>query len=265
MKGSDMSNRPSRIVVVDDDPRIQKMLVDAFRSESFEAHMAGDAATMLRIVGRMDIDIVALDIGLPGEDGLSALRHLRAFSDVPVVLITGRSDTVDKVLGLELGADDYICKPFHIRELVARVRAVLRRRDAAGRPMVGREVEEALGIEGWRIDLVTRQVTDPDGAVKDLTGAEFDLLKLFVTNPNRVLSRDQIMDRLKGREWSPYDRTIDMQVRRLRSKIEADPARPKWIRTVRGAGYVFSAKVSALRPRAASSAPPIAVREGAGV
>jgi DNA-binding response OmpR family regulator len=258
-----MTVRTTRILVVDDDARIRKMIRDAFDAEAFEVHEAADATSMLRVIARMNVDLVALDIGLPGEDGLSALRRLRGASDVPVVLITGRADTVDKVIGLELGADDYVCKPFHLRELVARVRAVLRRRDATQRATAFGGAEEVLVFDGWRIDLVARQVRDPRDATQDLTAAEFDLLKLFATNPNRVLSRDKIMDRLKGREWSPYDRTVDMQVRRLRSKIEPDPAHPRWIKTVRGAGYVFATKVSCAADEAGARTPSVRVGVGA--
>ena len=237
--------RRNRILVVDDDPRIRKLLRDAFERENFDVIEASDSASMLRSVARFEVDVIALDIGLPGEDGLSAARKLRAGSDVPILMITGKGDTVDKVLGLELGADDYICKPFHIREVVARVRAVLRRREVAmQRAAQAVAPREVVRFDGWRIDLARRELRRENGEEQELTGAEFELLRLFVANPNKVLSRDQIMDRLKGRAWSPYDRGIDMQVRRLRKKIEEDPAHPRRIKTIRGAGYLFAAVVS---------------------
>ncbi len=236
--------RRTRILIVDDDPRVRKVLREAFDGENFDVIEAPDAGSMLRTVGRMEIDVIALDIGLPGEDGLTAARRLRTVSDVPIVMITGKGDTVDKVLGLELGADDYICKPFHIREVIARVRAVVRRRDVAMRTAArALAPRETIAFNGWRVDLTRRELRRDDGEEQELTGAEFELLKLFVTNPNKVLSRDQIMDRLKGRAWSPYDRGIDMQVRRLRQKIEEDPSHPRCIKTIRGAGYLFAAAV----------------------
>lgn len=245
-----MSNqRKSQILVVEDDAKVRRLLKTGFEEEGFEVVEAATADEMRARLAERDVDVISLDLGLPGEDGLSVTRSLRATSDVPLVIITGKNDTLDTVLGLELGADDYIPKPFHMREVVARVRAVLRRREAAQRRAGARETsgEEIIAFDGWVVDLTRREVRRRDGEVRDLTGGEFDLLRMFVTHPNRVLTRDQIMDALKGRAWSPYDRAIDMQVRRLRQKIEADPAHPRHIKTVRGAGYMFSAAVEAHR------------------
>jgi two-component system phosphate regulon response regulator OmpR len=242
---TEMKSRP-RVMVVDDESRIRGILREAFEREGLEVLEAGDAETMFRLLARFECDVIALDLGLPGEDGLSVTRRLRGTSDVPIVMITGRGEVVDKVIGLELGADDYVSKPFHIREVVARVRAVIRRRQvAAQRAAPPVEADAAVAFDGWRLDLPRRELRRMSGEEQDLTAAEFELLKYFVTHSNRVLSRDQIMDHLKGRSWSPFDRGVDMQVRRLRMKIEDNPAHPRHIKTVRGAGYLFATKVEA--------------------
>lgn len=243
-----------RIMVVDDNPKIRGLLNEALDREGFEVHEVGDAEAMTALLARLSFDAIALDIGLPGEDGLSVMRRLRTTSDVPVVMITGKGDLVDKVIGLEFGADDYICKPFHVREVVARIRAVLRRRDQAERHAARTSpASDRLAFEEWIMDLGRRELHRRSGGTTDLTFAEFELLKLFVTQPNRVLTRDKIMDHLKGRAWSPYDRCVDMQVRRLRLKIEEDPSAPALIKTVRSAGYLFAGRVEAVSAEPAAT------------
>lgn len=245
----------SRILVVDDDARVRSILREAFGAEGFDVSEAGNARSALELYASRGADVVALDLGLPDGNGLNTAKQLRAGSDVPIVIITARGDPVDTVLGLEFGADDYIRKPFHIREVVARVKAVMRRREAAiERATRALAPQQVVEFDDWRLHLGRRELVDRDGVESPLTSSEFDLLKLFVTSPGAVLSRDWLMDQLKGRSWSPYDRGIDMQVRRLRNKIEIDPARPRIIKTVRGTGYMFSASVKVAGADAPSDA-----------
>ena len=235
-----------RILIVDDERRVSRALAETLRHDGFEVSEATTARDMLQILGRARVDAITLDLGLPDEDGLTLLRRIRHVSDVPIVVISGKSDPVDRVLGLEVGADDYVCKPFHLREVVARLRAVIRRRETAKLRATEHDRHRRLAFDGWILDIARRVLTRADGEEQELTGSEFDLLALFAANPGEVLHRDTIMDRLKGRRWSPFDRGIDMQVRRLRQKIEADPARPHLIKTVRGVGYIFAAEVEEL-------------------
>jgi DNA-binding response OmpR family regulator len=190
---------------------------------------------------------VTLDLNLGGEDGLELARQIRAKNDVPIIMISGKGDTIDRVVGLELGADDYISKPFHLREVLARVRAVLRRYET-GAASSGAAAETAASgrfrFEHWTLDTARRDLFSRDGAPQGLTTAEFNLLEILVSRPGRVLSRDNIMDLLKGADWSPVDRTIDNLVARLRRKVEPDPDAPRLIKTVRGVGYVFTPEVS---------------------
>jgi DNA-binding response OmpR family regulator len=189
---------------------------------------------------------VTLDINLPGQDGFALAREVRATRNVPIVMISGKQDPVDTVVALELGADDFITKPFHLREVLARVRAVLRRYqhdDASPQVTQAQAGNDALVFEGFTMSRSRRELVDQSGRIVELTAAEFNLLDLFVSNPARVMSRDHIMDRLKGNEWSAFDRSIDTLVARLRKKIEGDTEHPRLIKTVRGVGYVFAAEV----------------------
>lgn len=203
---------------------------------------AGNGAQMRACLGDEAISLVTLDLTLGGEDGLELARELRATRNIPIIMITGKGDTIDRVVGLELGADDYIAKPFQLREVLARVRAVLRRYGAnePGAPASAPQ-EERFAFEGLVLDIPRRELRDAAGGLKELTTAEFNLLEIFVKRPRRVLSRDNIMDLLKGHEWSPLDRSIDALVGRLRKRVEADPNNPVLIKTVRGVGYVFTA------------------------
>lgn len=238
------------VLIVDDEARIRTMVRRYLLEEGLRVSEAGDGTAMRAVLAREDIDLVLLDLMMPGEDGLALARDIRRDSDVPIIMVTGKGDLIDRVVGLEAGADDYIAKPFHLREVLARIRTVSRRtrvRDAA--PAAAAAAPEAapqaqsLAFEGWTLDLLRRELRAADGADVALTAAEFELLRAFLLHPNRVLSRDQLMDLAKGRDWAAYDRTVDTQVLRLRRKIEADPARPLLIRTVRGAGYLFAAPV----------------------
>jgi len=188
------------------------------------------------------IDLVTLDLMLGGENGLTLAANMPGSHRVPIIMITGKGDTIDRVVGLEIGADDYIAKPFHPREVVARVRAVLRRA-GADVPPAQAATGERLAFDAWVLDLGRRELTAAPHAIRDLTTAEFNLLEAFVRRPHRVLSRDVIMDILKGHNWTPLDRSIDALVSRLRRKIEADPDKPLLIKTVRGVGYVLACDV----------------------
>ncbi len=184
------------------------------------------------------IDLVILDIMLPGKDGLTLCRELRASKSIPVIMLTARGEATDRVIGLEVGADDYLAKPFDVRELEARIRAVLRRtpHEAGG----SGDGKPTFAFSGWRLDARQRHLFSPEGAMVDLTSGEFDLLLVFVERPQRVLSRNQLLDLARGRDAAPFDRSIDVQVSRLRRKIEADPRAPELIKTVRSGGYVFT-------------------------
>jgi DNA-binding response OmpR family regulator len=188
---------------------------------------------------------VTLDLTLGADDGLALLRQVRAQDDVPVIMVSGKGDPIDRVVGLELGADDYIAKPFILREVLARVRAVLRRHEPArsGLAASGAEHHERLRFDDWILDVTSRELRSAEGKVRELTTGEFNLLELFVRRPHRVLSRDEIMDLLKGHDWSPLDRSIDALVGRLRKKIEPEHASPSHVKTVRGVGYMFASDV----------------------
>jgi two-component system, OmpR family, response regulator len=199
---------------------------------------------------RETIDLVLLDLKMPGEDGLSLARNIRQNSEIPIIMLTGKGDLVDRVAGLESGADDYITKPFELREILARIRSVLRRTNPGSNTsghisnMAGQEnANEVLAFEGWRLDLLRRELRCQTGSPVPLTAGEFELLAAFAKNPNRVLNRDQLIDLVKGRDWASYDRGVDTQVMRLRKKIETDPHNPSLIKTVRGVGYVFATSV----------------------
>ncbi len=234
-----------RILVVDDEEDIRELLANYLGNFGFEVTTVADGNAMRAHLAECRTDLVLLDLGLPGEDGLVLARELREREDAPgIVIVTGRGQPVDRIIGLELGADDYIAKPFDLRELVARVRSVLRRvRGDAGGASAGSPAER-FEFDGWRIDFASRSLVRADGEPVALTTGEFDLLATFVRNPNRALSRDQLMDRLYRREAGPFDRAIDVQVGRLRRKIERDPAEPELIKSVRGVGYLFAARVT---------------------
>jgi len=237
------------ILVVDDDPRIRTLLRRYLEGEGFEIEEAADGEAMLRHMAKSSVDLVMLDLMIPGEDGLSLARKIRATSAVPIIIVTGKGELTDRVVGLELGADDYITKPFHLREVLARIRTVLRRSAAKAQVPESRGPEASTGdcvrFDGWRFDLARRELHAADGSLVPLTTAEYQLLAAFVRSANRVLDRDRLMDLTRGRDWSPLDRSIDTQIGRLRKKIEADPAHPQLVKTVRGAGYVFTPKVEA--------------------
>lgn len=233
------------VLIVDDEPEVRALLRSGLEGEGYSILEAADGAQALALVERVPISLVTLDLKLGGEDGLKVARELRAAKNVPIIMITGKGDAIDRIVGLELGADDYIPKPFLMREVTARVRAVLRRYMGATGP-TGAAAEpdgERYSFDGWVVDVPRREVRDPGGEIRDLTTAEFNLLALFLQKPGRVLSRDEIMDLLKGHDWNPMDRSIDALVARLRKKLEPDSERPALVKTVRGVGYVFAGAV----------------------
>jgi DNA-binding response OmpR family regulator len=237
-----MTSSP-HLLVVDDDPGVLDLLRRYFTGQGFEVSTAANGAEMRSALTRTDVDLMLLDLGLPGEDGFELTRQLRLSWNGALIIITGRGESVDRVVGLELGADDYVTKPFELRELLARVRSVLRR--AASTAAAGGETGgSVLHFTDLRLDLLARTLHTSGGKAIALTTGEYELLRVFVEFPNRVLTRDDLMDQIHGRSAGPFDRAIDVQVARLRRKIEADPANPELIKSVRGAGYVFSARVS---------------------
>ncbi|HMA50407.1 MAG TPA: response regulator [Magnetospirillaceae bacterium] len=231
------------ILVVDDDPLIRSLLRRYLIGEGFRVSEAVDGAGVRAALAQDPIHTVLLDLVMPGEDGLSLARQIRQRSNVPIIMLTGKGELIDRVVGLESGADDYVTKPFELRELLARIRAVLRRTSQQPLPELAAAPGETLLFEGWGLDLVKRELRDPAGSAVPLTAGEFELLRVFASNPNRVLSRDRLIELVKGRDWASFDRAIDTQVGRLRKKIEADPANPTLVKTVRGGGYIFAASV----------------------
>lgn len=229
------------LLVVEDEDDIVALIQRYFRNNGFRVTAASDGAAMREVLGRETVDVVLLDLGLPREDGLELCRYLRAQWHGAIVMVTGRGESVDRVVGLELGADDYVTKPFELRELLARVRSVLRRI----RPLQPASTPAGTSImfSGFVLDLRRRTLTGPEGEEVALTTGEFDLLKVLAEHADRVLTRDQIMGHLHGRDAGPFDRSIDVQVGRLRRKLEIDPSRPQLIKSVRGSGYLFAPQV----------------------
>jgi DNA-binding response OmpR family regulator len=236
---------PAHILIVDDEPEVRRLLEAGLKAEGYAVSEAADGASLLAILDKKHVDLITLDVRLGGEDGFNLAREVRATNNVPIIMISGKGDTIDRVVGLELGADDYIAKPFQMREVLARIRAVLRRYENQG-PEARRAPQAEKGrrfeFDGWLLDAARRALTNPEGKDCELTTAEFNLLLLLVERPGRVLSRDELMDLLKGHDWTPLDRSIDGLVARLRKKIERGEV-PHLVKTVRGVGYVFAAQV----------------------
>jgi DNA-binding response OmpR family regulator len=230
------------ILLVDDDPGLRDLLKDYLGANGYEVAEAGDGAAMKQALAQRQPDLVLMDLMLPGEDGLSLTRWIRSQGDLPIIMLSARGEEVDRVVGLEVGADDYLPKPFSPRELLARIRAVVRRRAGAAREPAAAADGYAFGP--YRLDPAAHRLLRGDAEVS-LTTADFALLRVFLEHPNRVLSRDVLMDLLKGYDRAPFDRSIDVRVTRLRRKIEDDPASPAYVRTVRGEGYLFSTKGAA--------------------
>jgi DNA-binding response OmpR family regulator len=234
------------ILIVDDEPEVRTLLRTGLEGEGFAVAEAADGRGAMALLDKLPISLVTLDLKLGGEDGLKVARELRAARNTPMIMITGKGDAIDRIVGLELGADDYIPKPFLMREVIARIRAVLRRYANPAAAAAETSTDQRYGFDGWAVDLARREVRDPAGAARELTTAEFNLLALFVQKPGRVLSRDELMDLLKGHDWTPMDRSIDALVARLRKKLEPDSERPMLVKTVRGVGYAFAGAVKKL-------------------
>jgi two-component system OmpR family response regulator len=235
---------PPHILIVDDDRDIRSLLADYLEANGCKTSTAADGAAMHQALASHRIDLVVLDLTLPGEDGLTLCRNLRAHSSLPVVMLTARGSALDRILGLEMGADDYLPKPFEPRELLARIRSVLRRTRALP-PNLEAPTAERLGFAGWSLDLTARHLVDPQGMVVSLSGAEFRLLKVFLEHPNRVLNRDQLLNLTQGRDADPYDRSVDLMISRLRQKLGEDARAPQLLKTVRNEGYVLATAVAA--------------------
>ena len=237
-----MSER-ARVVVVDDEADIRETVGDYLRLNGFEVLAAESGEAMRALLASESVDLAILDINMPGEDGLSLARFLRETSDVGIVMLTASGETVDRIIGLEMGADDYLPKPFDLRELMARIKAVLRRRESAGQiARISADGTETLVRFGrCLLNLDSHKLFDAEGEEISITSMEYDLLKVFAEHPNRVLNRDQLLEYAHNRDWEPFDRSIDIRIMRLRRKIEEDPGKPQVIKTVRGVGYMFMA------------------------
>jgi two-component system OmpR family response regulator len=231
----------TRVLLVDDEPSLRQPLADYLVRQGFVVRQAEDAAKARSALIEETPDLVLLDVMMPGEDGLSLCRHLTEAKNIPVILLTAKGEATDRIVGLEIGADDYVVKPFEPRELVARIRSVLRRANKAS--AVAPEEDALYEFEGWQLDPLKRRLTDPEGTVVPLSSAEFRLLVAFLTHPRQVLDRDRLLDMVQGREAHLFDRAVDNQVSRLRRKMETDSRDPKLIQTVWGGGYRLAADV----------------------
>lgn len=234
------------LLIVDDDVEIRHLLEQLLTKYEYKTYTASEGEAMFRVLETETIDLILLDILLPGDDGFVLCRKIRAKYSIPIIMLTAIGEATDRIVGLEMGADDYLTKPFNTRELIARIKAVTRRTqggslDTADLASAGEEIVE---FEGWRLQKASRSLLSPEQIEVVLSAGDYDLLCAFIDRPQKVLSRDQLLDFTKNRHAGPFDRSIDIQVSRLRYKIEADPKNPKLIKTVRGGGYFFSPKVS---------------------
>ena len=230
------------IAILDDEAEVRTMLEQALRGANFEVSSASTGRDLKTILEHQTIDLILLDLMLPGEDGLTICREIRAQSNVPIIMFTGMTHEADRIIGLEMGADDYMAKDTSTREIIARIKATLRRQG-----MVSAQTEDRKRVatfDGWKLDGVRRELHDPEDVLVDLTSGEFDLLAALIERPNRLMTRDLLLDITKGRQADVFDRSIDITISRLRQKIEEDPKNPQFIKTVRGKGYIFSAEIS---------------------
>ncbi len=235
------------VLVIDDDAAMRALIADYLGENDLRVTAVATGADMQMVLLEHAVDVVVLDLRLAGEDGMQLAKDLRATSEIPIIIVSGRKDEADRVMGLELAADDYITKPFSPRELLARLRAVLRRYQTSAEVLPARnEKRRAYRFAGWELNLRTRRLTGADGQRVELTNGEFSLLEAFCAAPQRVLTREQLLDLSRLHNAEVYDRSIDVQILRLRRKIEANPSRPEYIKTERGAGYVFDTRVDVL-------------------
>lgn len=240
--GAAMQTTP-HILFVEDDREISALVARYLRDNDFRVSLAADGKEMQTIIEASRVDLVILDLMLPGEDGFTLCRRLRDQSGIPIIILTAKHEEIDRVIGLEMGADDYVTKPFSPRELLARVKAILRR--VGSQSTLAYQPQAKLAtFEGWKVDLARRIVENPQEARIAVTDAEFDLLRVFCERPGRVLSRDQLLEMTQGRTAGPFERSIDILVSRLRRKIEPNPQEPEYIRTVRSGGYMFTPEVA---------------------
>ena len=230
------------ILVVDDDAEIRSLLCDYLRRNGYQATAVADGKAMWAARARNAVDLIVLDVMLPGEDGLTLCRRLRAETDTPVIMLTARGEETDRIVGLEIGADDYLAKPFSPRELLARIKSVLRRARSLPNNLKADEARR-IRFAGWTLDTAARHLVSAEGVVTSLSGSEYQLLRILLSHPNHVLTRDQIMLLAKGREADPLERTVDLQVSRLRHRLGDDLDEPRLIKTVRGQGYVLAVPV----------------------
>lgn len=234
--------QPNTLLIVDDDRDIRSLLADYLETHGYTALTAADGNAMWTVLDQHKVDLLVLDLNMPGEDGLTLCRNLRAKSSLPVIMLTARAEPLDRILGLEMGADDYLPKPFEPRELLARIRSVLRRTHNANN---GNETQaRRIRFGDWVLDLVARHLISPDQRVIALSGSEYKLLHFFLVHANTVLNRDQLLNMTQGRDADPFDRSIDIQISRLRQKLGEDARSPQIIKTVRNGGYVLSVNVS---------------------
>lgn len=240
-----MSPTPEHLLVVDDDREIRRLIEEYLTQAGYRVSTAADGKAMRRLMEQHRFDLVVLDLMLPGEDGLSLCRDLRSRSNLPILMLTARGSEIDRIVGLEMGADDYLAKPFNPRELLARIRSILRRAHALPTNLVPEEVA-VFRFAGWTLEVASRNVTALDGLVVPLSGAEFRLLRVLLEHPHCVFSRDQLLELTNGREAILFDRSIDVLVGRLRKRLRDDGKEPALIKTVRGEGYVLAASVEAL-------------------
>ncbi|MGN5230192.1 response regulator [Aeromonas veronii] len=238
-----MNQGNTHILVVDDHSEIRDLLKRFLEQHGLRVSCARDGKEMKRLLEEREFDLLVLDLMMPGEDGLTLCRELRVKSNLPIIMLTAMGEETDRIIGLEMGADDYLAKPFNPRELLARIKAVMRRTQADTHP-AAETLTRDLRFDRWLLDVNRRGLVDEDGVGLSLSTAEFDLLKVFLERPQRVLSRDQLLDLARGREAVAFDRAIDTLVSRLRRKLERDPKNPELIKTIWGGGYMFSADVT---------------------
>ncbi|ETX01160.1 MAG: hypothetical protein ETSY1_08475 [Candidatus Entotheonella factor] len=232
-------NADKHILVVDDEPEMCEAIEEYLQLRGFRVSVAGDGAAMKAILASDPADLVLLDLTLPGEDGIELTRQLKASSPIGVIIVSAHSDSEDRVLGLETGADDYVVKPFNFRELLARINSVLRRSGSAGDRPPASGPAPLVAVGAWLFDPVKQTLSKTDGSEAELSSGELDLLRILVENANRPLSRDELLEKSVHRDWEPFDRSIDVKIARLRRKIEVNPAKPQVIKTVRSVGYVL--------------------------
>lgn len=243
------ASAPAHILVVDDEAEVRALLRTGLEAEGYKVSETDSGTGLMSLLDAQPLDLITLDLRLGGEDGFALAREVRTKHNVPIVMISGKGDMIDRVVGLELGADDYIAKPFHMREVLARVRAVLRRYAPPEPAQAAQDVEDKsprYEFDGWTLDIARRELKTPEGEICELTTAELNLLVVLIKRPGRVLSRDDLMDLLKGHDWTPLDRSIDGLIARLRKKIERGNETPQLVKTVRGVGYVFAGEVRRL-------------------